>query len=204
MPHPMSLVTAIQAAILETILGNLARLFLFGAGGDLSAAHQAASQMVSAYHPQTEDELHLAADIVSFGLHALEALSQAAEPDISLNRQLRLRGSAVSLSREAHKSRRKLDQLQKARAAGIPIQPNQAPAPQPQPVPPRIDKAIQLVEATREATPPVARTAGQSWTQGYQQRQTAMRIAEKLKKNQIKAAFHNAAATTDHGVALAG
>ena len=200
----MSLVTTIQAAILETILGNLARLFLFGAGGDLSAAHHAASQMVSAYHPQTEDELHLAADIVSFGLHALEALSQAAEPDLSLNRQLRLRGSAVSLSREAHKSRRKLDQLQKARAAGIPVQPQQAPAPQPQHVSPRIDKAIQLAEATRAATPTAAGNSGQSWTKGYQQRQAAKRIAENLRKNQANAARQNAAETTARGAALAG
>jgi len=194
----MSLATSLSTAILETILGNLARLFLSGAEGDPIAAHQAARQMVAAYHPQTEDELHLAADIISFGLHALEALSQAAEPDLPLNRQLRLRGSAVSLSREAHKSRRKLDLLQKARTAGVPIPATEAPAPRPEPVAARTEKAIQLIETNREPSPSVTRKSGQSWTQGYQQRQAAKRIAENLKKNQATAALQSAAATTAH------
>jgi hypothetical protein len=201
-PRPMSLTTSFPAAILETILGNLARLFLFGADGDLIAAHHAASQMVAAYHPKTEDELHLAADIISFGLHALEALSQAAEPGIPLNRQLRLRGSAVSLSREAHKSRRKFDQIQKARAAGIPIPAQEPPAPQP--VPTRIDAAIQRVEATRQASPTFARKGGQNWTKGYQQREAAKRITENLKKNQLNAALKSTTAPTTQGIALAG
>ena len=78
------------------------------------AARHAASHLLAAYNVATEEELGLAGEIVSFGFHALEALSEAAAPDLSMNQKLRLRGSAVSLSREAHKAQRKLDQLQKA------------------------------------------------------------------------------------------
>jgi hypothetical protein len=99
---------------------------------------------------------------------------QAASPDRTLSQILRLRGSAVSLSREAHKSQRKLDQLQKVRRAGISAPPAEPPQPQPRP---RIDKALALVEATRQATDTTA-------TQAQRQHQAAKRIAENLAKNQ--------------------
>jgi hypothetical protein len=87
------------AAILETVLARLAPLFLTGAAGDMNAAREAASRMLADYHPQTEDELRLAANIVGFSFHALEALGQSATPGMPLAKILRLRGSAVSLSR---------------------------------------------------------------------------------------------------------
>src|SRR5450432_500858 len=113
----------LPAAILETILTRLAVLFLTGAAGDLIAARHAAAHMLGAYHPETEDEYRLAANIVGFSFQSLEALSQSAAPDLPITRVLRLRGSAVSLSRESHKAERRLDQLQKARRQGIPAQP---------------------------------------------------------------------------------
>jgi hypothetical protein len=161
----MSLATSLPAVILATILARLARLFLTGAGGDLNAARNAASQMLAAYHPETEDELSLAAEVISFAFHALDALSQAADPDMSLNQKLRPRGSAVSLSREFHKSQRKLDQLQKGRRAGIMTRATETPVPKPEPAPPTIDKALQLIEITREA-PPTAGTSSTSGTPG--------------------------------------
>ncbi len=106
---------AISPAIVETLLAGLATLFLTGAGGDAAAARRAASQMLGVYRPESEDELRLAANIIGFSFHALEALGQAAAPDMPLTRVLRLRGSAVSLSREAAKAERQLAQLQKAR-----------------------------------------------------------------------------------------
>ena len=99
--------------VLDTILTHLAALFV--TASDATAARYAATQTLAAYDVETEEELGLAADIISFGLHALQALSQAAAPDLSLTKILRLRGGAVSLSREGHKSRRKLDQLQRTR-----------------------------------------------------------------------------------------
>lgn len=166
-------------AILETILNRLAILFLAGAGGDLDAARHAAQQMLANYCPETENEFRLAAEIISFGFHALEALSQAADPTLSLNQKLRLRGSAVSLSRESHKSQQKLDQLQNARRAGAEALPAD-----PEPARPKIDKAIELVTDTRDAMDHASKNAGLTWTQAYQKRQAAKRIAANIAKNQ--------------------
>jgi hypothetical protein len=165
----MSLPATIAPDVLDIILGHLASLFL--CAGDPAAARHAASQMLAAYKAETEQELHLAADIISFGLHALEALSQATAPDLSPNQVLRLRGSAVSLSRESHKAQRKLDQLQRARRAAprqpaAEIQP-EAPASRPdatQAQPP-IDNATRPIEnatgelALKPIEPPARTTA---------------------------------------------
>ena len=109
--HPAN----IAPAVLDTILRRLAALFVTAASP--TAARDAASRTLATYNVADEQELGLAADIIAFALHALEALGQAANPDLSLTKILRLRGSAVSLSRESHKARRKLDQLQRARSA---------------------------------------------------------------------------------------
>jgi hypothetical protein len=188
----MSLAAALSTVILDTILGRIALLFLTGAGGDLGAARRAAAQMLAAYHAETDDELRLASEIVNFSFHALEALSQAMTPDMSLNHKLRLRGSAVSLSRESHKAQRKLDQLQKARRGGHPAQPAEVKTPQPE-ASPRTENALALIEATRDALT-AANATGQTWTQAYQQRQRAKRITKNLEKNRaVHAARTNAA-----------
>jgi hypothetical protein len=198
----MSLPTTLPAAILDTILGRLALLFLSGAAGDLTAARHAAARMLASYHPETEDELRLAANIISFSFHALEALSQAATPDMPLTRILRLRGSAVSLSRESHKAQRRLDQLQKARRDGLQAQPEATTTPQPETEPsrPQIDKAVALIEATRQAIETTGKNGAPTWSKSYQQNQNAKRIAENLKKNQAA----HAAAINANAAALAG
>jgi len=190
----MSLSASISKTVLDTILGRLTCLFLTGAAGDEAVARQAASHMLAAYHVETEDELGLAAEIISLRLHTLEALSDAADPDLPLNKILRLRGGAVSLSREAHKSQRKLDQLQRDRRAGIPAQPaenqpekNQPTIAQSDPAPtnrPPTDHPLGVLETARAAVKIAAKKGGKSWAQAFQQRQTANRIAENLKKNQ--------------------
>ncbi len=163
-----ALAETFPGAILETIIARLATFFLAGADGDMTAARQAAAQMLCAYHPETEDELHLAANIVSFSFQALEALSQAAGPDIPLTRTLRLRGSAVSLSRESHKAQRCLDKLQASRRRGI------AAKTQPEP-------KIEKVETTRTVAG-IAKANGLTWSQAYEQRQRGARLAARLKR----------------------
>ena len=201
----MSFPATIAQAILDTVIGRLALLFLTGANGDPTAAHHAASQMLAAHNAETPDELGLAAEIVSLQLHTLEALSYAADPELSLNNILRLRGGAVSLSRESHKARRKLDQLQRARRTGTtPQQPeaqSEAAKPQPAPAQPKIDNALGLIEAARQAVQPAKKTGGQTWSQSFQKRQMAQRIAENSKKKQaehanLAAHLKTAAATT--------
>ena len=65
----MSFPANIAQTILDTVIGRLARLFDNGSGGDSVKAHEAASQMLSAYNAETTDELGLAAEIVSLQLH---------------------------------------------------------------------------------------------------------------------------------------
>jgi hypothetical protein len=158
--------------------------------------------MLAAHDLETEEELRLTGEIISFGFHALEALSQATEPDLSLNQVLRLRGSAVSLSRESHKSQRKLDQLQRVRRTGIPAQPAEAqpaatdPEILPTPTRPQIDEAIGLIEFAREAIESANKNGGKTWTQLLNQRHTAKRIADKLKKKQAQHTRHAARSHT--------
>jgi hypothetical protein len=111
----MPLAAHLCQAILNTALGQLALLFLAGAGGDMQAARDAATAILADYDPQTNEELALAADIVHGRFRAMEALGRSADPALPLTQVLRQRASAVSLSREAHKAQRKLDQLQRPR-----------------------------------------------------------------------------------------
>lgn len=218
----MSCPAAITPAILDTILARLALLFLAGADGDLPTARHAASRMLAAYHAETPDELRLAAEIISFGLHALEALGQASAEGLALNRILRLRGSAVSLSRESHKAQGKLDQLQRDRRARASEQAEtavqaQAARPEQQEIPvpapldtpladaspprPRVDAAISLVESGRETIQPFARHDGKNRTKAFQPLHAAQRITENLKRNQ---ALHIAALNPAHPATVNG
>jgi hypothetical protein len=181
------LAATLPTAILETILTHLAGLFLTGAAGDPIAARRAAAQMLAAYHPNTEEELRLAGNIVGFSFHALEALGQAAAPDMPITRVLRLRGSAVSLNREASKAERRLIQLQTARRQCIQAQT--------QPAEPeaKAEKAVALIQDTRKIAI-AAKANGQSWAQAYEEHQRDIRIAARIKKNAAKVgALPNAA-----------
>jgi hypothetical protein len=174
--------------------------------------------MLAAYDTRTEAELHLAADIVSFGFQALEALSEAAA-DLSLNQKLRLRASAVSLSREAHKARRKLDQLIRARA-NVAVTPEASAAPAEPPaiaetpaIPeapaiaetpalpkapaiaetPATDQALGVIEPTPQPAAPVRNSGGLSaWTRSRQQRRAAEIIAKNLRRNAAEQARRDA------------
>jgi hypothetical protein len=116
-------------------------------------------------------------------------------PELSLNKKQRLRGSAVSLSREAHKARRKLDQLQRARLTASPQPEVPAPAP---PDKPGTDQPTGLIESAREAPETSTRSGDvQGWTQGgtmsRQQRRAAERIARNLKRDDAERARREAA-----------
>jgi hypothetical protein len=182
---PAPLPTTITPVMLDTVLGHIAPHFLASANGDLQAARHAASHVLAAYNATTEEELSLAGEVVSFSFHALEALSEAAAPDLSINQKLRLRGSAVSLSREAHKAQRKLDQLRKTRLAASPgPETHSIPA---TPAKPGSDRALGLIELAQEVIDASSRKGGpQAWALSRQQRRAAERIAEKLKRNKAE------------------
>jgi hypothetical protein len=197
-PTPVSQPTPVTPAIIDTILGHLAPHFLTAANGDLTAARYAASRMLACHNAKTEEELHLATDIVSFGFHALEALSVAAAPDLSLNQKLRLRGSAVSMSREAHKARRKLDQLKRASLTASP-QPEAAPEARPPASPPAAPATSKLLDPINHAARFSANNATPS-TRPHPQRLAAERIAENLRRNKAEHGRHEAAMTGNPGV----
>ena len=210
-PATARLAALVPAGLLDLLLGRLALFFLTNVGGDLAVARDTAAHMLLGFDPRTEDELHLAAEVVSFSFHALEALGQAVDPALSLSQKLRLRSGAVNLSRESHKSRRRLEQIQKARCASdasysdascgdidrtdMPNQP-QAAVPVAPPVtagnPPPASPAVKaILDAALQPTAVGLGTARQIWTPGNEKRQRAMQIAENLRRNQLA---HQAAA----------
>jgi hypothetical protein len=111
----------IAPAFLEEIVARLLHLFILGAGGDETAARYAVLSTLAAYDPEDEQELRLAAEIISFGFAALEALAKAMNPDLPVNAVLRLRGNANAAHRSGHQCQRTLDKLRKERrtASGL-------------------------------------------------------------------------------------
>jgi hypothetical protein len=175
----MSLFERFPPVVLETILTHLAGLFLAGAGNDATAARHAAAQMLTAYQPLTAEELCLAASIICFSFQALEALAQAADPNLPITRTLRLRSGAVSLNREANKARNQLTQLQKARQQAQPVQP------EPQPTP-----ATTLAMPAK--SPPSIQTEAD--------RQQELRIAASLKRAEARVAACQNTATAPNAI----
>jgi hypothetical protein len=111
----MSSFPTIAPAFLEEMVAHLLHLFIRGAGGDEAAARYAVLSTLAAYDPSDEQELRLAAEIISFGFAALEALAKAMNPDLPLNAVLRLRGNANAAHRSGHQCQRTLDKLRKER-----------------------------------------------------------------------------------------
>ena len=187
----MSAQATLPTAILETVLIRLAALFMTGAAGDPAAARHAALQMLAAYHPETPEELRLAASIIAFSFQSLEALAQAATPDMPLTRILRLRGGAVTLSRESAKAERRLAQLQTARQTAVP--PHQPEIhPEPAEPAPQVEKSVALVQETAEIAV-AAQANNQTWTQAQDERQREARIAASLQRAEARiAALANA------------
>jgi hypothetical protein len=110
----------IAPAFLEEIVAYLLHLFIRGASGDEAAARHAVLGTLAAYDPEDEQELRLAAEIISFGFATLEALAKAMNPDLPLNAVLRLRGNANAAHRSGHQCQRTLDKLRKERRmAGV-------------------------------------------------------------------------------------
>jgi hypothetical protein len=112
----------IAPAFLEEMVAHLLHLFIRGADGDEAAARHAVLSTLAAYHPENEQELGLAAHIISFGFATLGALAEAMDPNLPVNAVLRLRGNANAAHRSAHQCQRTLDKLRKERriAAGPP------------------------------------------------------------------------------------
>jgi len=165
--------TDLPEALFHTIIHQIALLLLKGAGGNMEAASQAAAVTLAAHCPQTEVEFRLAARIVTFSLQAGEALAQAADPEMPINRVLRLRTGAVSLTREAEKAERRLEKLREARLQNLPEEPEPLPEPE---ASPRTETTTALIEDNRKIAT-YAKARGLSFTQALKQRQREQRLA---------------------------
>jgi hypothetical protein len=113
-------VALFTAAALDKTLAFLAPLFLDKPTGDIGIARQAAKATLAGYAARTDRELRLAALIIAFSFGALDALSRAVDPTLSLNQMLRLRGNANALSRAAHQNETRLLALQRRSGAEPP------------------------------------------------------------------------------------
>lgn len=109
----MSQQAVVSPAFLDQILTLLAPLFLAAAGGDSEAARDAVRQTLAEHRARNDNELRLSALVVAFGFGALDALSKAANKDLSLDEVMDLRDSAIALSTAEHQSQLTLDKLQK-------------------------------------------------------------------------------------------
>lgn len=175
----MPLSPSLAAGVLETILSRLAIYFLTAGSTDNAAAGQSAARMLATYRPETKEELYLAANVISFGFQALDALAEAGAPDVPSTRKQRLRGSAVSLNRQSEKARRSLSQLQKDRQQNRPAEPAQ-------PKPAQPDRIDQIPLAFPARPPAPAQTEAEC--------QNELRIAASIKRAEARvAAFNNAA-----------
>ena len=173
----MSSVSVITPAILDKFIGLLVPLFLAGVDGDMATARHAAARMLAAYDTKTEAELSLAAEIVCFSFGALEALSNAMNPDLTPNAVLRLRGSANALHHSAHQCQRTLDRLRKERSHQAAPETTTSPLPEPLPT----AETLKLSEYTQTPAQPVLGLS-------RQQRRAAQRKAEKMQRQQAEQA----------------
>jgi hypothetical protein len=188
--RPMSLM--LSTAIMDIVIARLLVLFLTCGNDDVEEARQIVRKMLADHNPQTEEELCLAGEIIGFGFQALEALSRAADPARPLKEVLQLQGRAISMSRESHRNQHKLDQLQRARHVRAEEEPvaaeDQAPSPQDKPsaLTQDMEQAASLIQAARDVVEAAGRKGGVTWSQSYQKRQTAKRIADNMKKKQAE------------------
>jgi hypothetical protein len=118
-PHPADI-------LLNLIVTFLAPLFLSVSNGDINHARFAAFETVNAYRAQTQSDLITIAQIIGFGLAALDSLSLSMQDNLSPSMVLRLRANANACSRSAEQNRRALNDRPAATAAPLPDQDNTA------------------------------------------------------------------------------
>ena len=123
----MAVLSNIAPIFLDAILGGLVPWLLIAAGGDPGAARQASLGLLASYDTETEQELALAGEIACHSFAALDALARSANPDLSLNQVLRLRGSANSSQRSQNQCHRRLQRLRQERLDFVEAAPAEQP-----------------------------------------------------------------------------
>ena len=175
----MTLPSHLSPTILNASINPIVPLFLIDAQGDEQAARQAVTDLLTDYHPQTNEELTLATEIIHFRLLARDNLRRSHDPELPLTKVLRLRGSAVSLSREANNAQRKLDKLQALRATAAP---EAAPEPETNPPTPAERVALQVARDIINGKKP-SKYGGQSYAQQLSKQAMLLTMKENAARN---------------------
>jgi hypothetical protein len=152
--------------VLDLILARLIPWFLLVVPDNREAARRAALRLLGTFQAETDDELCLAAEIISLRLGSLEALSRSAEQSLSVSATLRLRGNANALNRAAHKTQAALEQLRRQR-----LEAEDPPEPE-------------VAEADTATEIPAAAPKPQQQPLSRQQRRAMERAAEKARRQQ--------------------
>src|SRR5471030_101779 len=100
--HPQAAMTEPKSTadvFTNLIVGFLVPMFLAAAGDNPALACTAAIQTVNAYRAQTRPDILVVAQIIAFGLAALDSLSRSMQDDIPPAVTLRLRANAVAANR---------------------------------------------------------------------------------------------------------
>jgi hypothetical protein len=90
------------------VVTSLAPAFLAATGGNMDEARAAVIATINAHNPRSQADLLPIAQIIAFGLAALDSISRSMAEDIPISLALRLRGNATSLNRAAEQCRRAL------------------------------------------------------------------------------------------------
>jgi hypothetical protein len=220
---------AITYVALDTVLDLLAPYFLTAAHGDMPAAREAAAGMLADYNAETQEEMLLATEIISLRLQVLQALRDAAAPDLPMDVVIRLRSLAVSLARSAWQNQRKLDGLQSqrraaaAKAAALEAPVEQAlvaqtpaaqapaadasiavPAAPPAMDAARVEAVLGLVQSAAEAWTAAQVKRPGVWSREAQQQRVRARLAENKQREAEAEAPDSAAAALVAQTASAG
>jgi hypothetical protein len=142
----MSPLSNFSQHVINLVLTLLIPVILPLTGNDIEAAETLALDMLAEYEPRTIKELRAAAKVIGLSLASLQALSEAAEPNLPPARLIALRRWACTLSRSELQAHRNLEDLKRA---SLPQEPQQAAAPHPAGPPPAEDAAT--LQPAREA-----------------------------------------------------
>ena len=112
--------------LLNLIASVLAPIFLGVTGGDAGLARMAAIEAVNTYRVRNFAELIAVAQIVAYGLAALNSLSLSFSDELSLSMILRLRSNANALNRSAEQNRRAIETNPQPQDVGVMAQPEPA------------------------------------------------------------------------------
>ena len=92
--------------LLNLVVSIVAPIFLRGTGGDADLARMAAIEALNTYRVRNFAELIAIAQIIAYGLAALDSLTLSFGEDLPLSMVLRLRGNSNALNRSAEQNRR--------------------------------------------------------------------------------------------------